>query len=702
MENPDVCMRNISSFQLETTIICPFKECKVTLHSKSSPTVVDVVKMKNTGYVAGYIFRCPHCDEEIIHCKQCDYVACMSKYTKYKLINQHYPSRHCQDDDVMVDTSDEEGNNENERDTNFNIDNESPDLSEIDSADFCDDDSVSSNCSVQFIPPLCYHEDMGLDDEVEDGMVTDEGDDASDLEIYQCLTWSTYDTIRTFYQIFEDRATSTYFYHQYQTANDGGSVPGGIRGLVYLCLHRDYSLNRCEDSISKLFFSLLLLMHGKTNNEIELILDVINGIYVEVVRLLKPGSIMPPLPLSTDEANAQILTQRFSMLRNLPIEKLEKVGVHHAFASIERTIDIMMGLGVRPSFIQDEFGVRDSRGINGSLAASNLLQELRTIAANSSQNPDKVAIGWITLWSDSFLASWIKQKMNSAWVLTMTVAHPSEGRSDLHTFVIAIGPSKAVHHDVVTKALRDVSKLCQPKLRYCGATNKFILTSFDLIAYLSDRPERNHLTFTSLLGNFGKRFGWAAFCCEKSLPSCTQCFQKRINSMLGVVDNSTYICDVCADWDYNNSEALAWKNGSSVEIVFKSHAKGAEVYPTTNSTQIIPVGRELPEQSHIRPQRQTFEWLIAGIKVAFSMVAMGRWYKFHSDSFLSTFGINKEARNGCYNAAKSANNELKELSEAEKNVQLRAMLETKRLVAMGAVPAVWVLCSLSKFLDVPM
>ncbi len=287
----------------------------------------------------------------------------------------------------------------------------------------------------------------------------------------------------------------------------------------------------------------------------------------------------------------------------------------------------------------------------------------------------------------------------------MTVGNPSGGRSDLHTFVIAIGPSKAIHHNVVAHALREVNKLRQPKLRYCGETNKFILTSFDIIAYLSDRPERNHLTFTSLLGNFGKRFQWTAFCNEDMLPSCTMCFQRRVNRMLGFVDGSTHrICNDCVDWDYTDSEALGWANSCGVRLVFERHKKGADAYPVMNSSPINdPTGRELPERSHIRPRKQTFEWLIAGMKVSFWMVAKGKWFKYQFDSYLKTFGINKEARESCHKCALEAKKVLRQLGEDEKDVQLSAMLETDLLVSSGAIPECWVsACSLSKFIDVPM
>lgn len=395
-------------FELPTTIRCPHTDCKERLLGRSSHLVHDIIKKPNSENVVGYKIICPQCDEAIIHCsrKQCDYAGCFNKFTRTFLIKAHHHPLLHQDDDGYMEDASREGSNENESDTNFtNFDIDAADFSNIDD----DNCSVSSDCSVQYIPPcVTENDDLGSDDEVEDGMVMEEEDDDADMTPYQSLAYSTYDQLSTFHQIFEDRATSTYFYHQHQTFNDGCNVPGGIRALVYLCLHKDYSLNRCEDKISRTLFSLLLTMHGSTNDDNELILDVIKGIFVEVAPLLKPGTVMPPLPLTMENVNSMILTRRFSMLRNLPIQRLEKADNVHAIASIEKTIDIMMGSGVRPSFIQDEFGVRDTRGINGSLAATTLLQELRTTAANSGLSPDNVAIGWITLWSGKSFFTFIQ------------------------------------------------------------------------------------------------------------------------------------------------------------------------------------------------------------------------------------------------------------------------------------------------------
>ena len=50
----------------------------------------------------------------------------------------------------------------------------------------------------------------------------------------------------------------------------------------------------------------------------------------------------------------------------------------------------------------------------------------------------------------------------------MTVAHPAGSRSDLHTYIIAIGPSKADHHNVVSSALNEMKRVARLTLVWHG------------------------------------------------------------------------------------------------------------------------------------------------------------------------------------------------------------------------------------------
>lgn len=290
----------------------------------------------------------------------------------------------------------------------------------------------------------------------------------------------------------------------------------------------------------------------------------------------------------------------------------------------------------------------------------------------------------------------------------MTVAHPGGSRSDNYTFILAIGPSKCDHHECVATVLEEIEKLRTPKLRYCGATNTFILTAFDIICYLSDRPERNNLTYTTLLGTFGKRFRWCAFIGLKDgdtscrLPSCKACRRRRVRQIVGAVVEATLSqCTLCADWDYNNNEAPAWRESCSLSRVFPN---GSDDYPTQNTSPFHPEGRELPELTHIRPMKQTFEWLTLGVQVAFWNIANKTWkYKYLSENYLRTFGINQVIRDRCYDKAKALRTSMAALNDAEKLELLTSKTTIEELVKEGVIPTAWCAgCSLRQYPDVPM
>lgn len=140
-------------------------------------------------------------------------------------------------------------------------------------------------------------------------------------------------------------------------------------------------------------------MNDSTEEDKELQIYLIRGIFDTTLPKLRVGEVLPTLPINVEDANRMILRNRFSMRRQHPIEGLVRMDELHAYSSIERTIDIMMGKGIRPSFIQDEFGNRNSNGLNGTAAADDILKYLKEEAERSGRDPNKVAIGWITLWS---------------------------------------------------------------------------------------------------------------------------------------------------------------------------------------------------------------------------------------------------------------------------------------------------------------
>lgn len=379
--------------ELNSPIICP--HCLKVLGIGSHVYVTDQVKT-DAAVLVGITFNCLQCGKGMIHCCHCEYVARTNRFSKRYLLNGHLTISHS---DLFQQVTEEEVVDFSQMALEESGDDGGDDGGDD---DISDDGMASCDRSVDYIIPCDANIiDVDSEDEEED----EEGKEAGQWVADDNPNNKDDDVFSTFQRIFGDYSTSIYFYHQYQTANDSSNVPGGVQGLVFRCLaQQQYSLKRCDSQTSKLFFTLLLMMHGSSEPDKELIIDFIEEIFREVTPKLRPMTTMPPLPLTMEEANKLILTKRFSMLRNIPIEGLVKADDIHACSSIDRTIDIMMGLGVRPSFIQNEFGERDTCGINGSNAAQDILQEIRDIANSRRLNPDKVAIGWITLWSgESFL-----------------------------------------------------------------------------------------------------------------------------------------------------------------------------------------------------------------------------------------------------------------------------------------------------------
>lgn len=681
---------------------CP--HCSVTLTPRlmNIPMwdTISVNSDSDSATVVAVKFHCLDCAQCILFCAHCNHYAskCNTRNIRYFLGS----SGHLHKQHSHLFRVDEE----NTEMVDFDHMSFGGDSDCVDNQNDNDSEDGMASCDKSVAFTVAEEEEEEEEEEEWCDDLNDYDDDEEDTTTISLV--NNNGGFQMFKELFCDEPTSLFFFHQHQTFNDKPPVPGGLMGIVYRCICQQPSFGRCDPATTKTFFNLLLLLDKETEIEKEIQMDLICGILTMLQPKLQAGEEIPTFPITVEDANSMILRKPFAMRRQLPLEGLVKVDKLHAVTSIDRTIDIMMGLGVRPHFTQDEFGKRDETGINGTVAADEIVQELRELARQNGIDPDTVAIGWITIWSDSFLASFLKQKKNSAWVLTLTVCNPHGRRYESHTFVIAIGPSKTNHADVVAHVLKEVQKLRLPKLRYCGATGKFILTAFDIIVYISDRPERSDLTFTGLLGTFGKRFLWASYADEETLPSCRACFERRVKELFGIFQDTESTCSLCADWNYNDPTLPAWKTCTLAKI-FENHDKGANAYPSTidisYDDNLIPEGREIPMLTHVRPKKQTFEFLILAIKVSFYHVAIGKWWKYHLVNYLRSCGINEKVRDNCYKIAKALKDELRQrdINKEDKMERVNQFISTENLVNVGIVPEIWVSgCPLDRFIEAPM
>ena len=119
------------------------------------------------------------------------------------------------------------------------------------------------------------------------------------------------------------------------------------------------------------------------------------------------------LPLADRDAKSFCLTGRFSMLRNFACPNVFMYD-NHACVSLRDLLDHKLADGTSFDFVQDHLGARSKSGLNGTPAATKLLEDMIRDNQGDSTN---CAFGYIILWSDSFLRCFSRQRENSIWLL---------------------------------------------------------------------------------------------------------------------------------------------------------------------------------------------------------------------------------------------------------------------------------------------
>ena len=315
------------------------------------------------------------------------------------------------------------------------------------------------------------------------------------------------------------------------------------------------------------------------------------------------------IPRDRKSGNQILLEGSSSVMGNIPCPSTEIVDGHVCI----RIKDVLAhhlahARGIDwTSFPDKATGDRIERehGIHGSPAMKELLKTLRLV----DDHGEVTHIGWYVLWSDGFLRSWIRQKHNNVWILTLTFPDPDgSSTSRFHTYCVAIGRGSQDHTPVINWLARQIKELAEGDYYYCGADKGYKRVKMGLIAYLADRPERASLFKTMLLGTYGLRSGWAAEIDLKHLPDCRQCFAKRIKNVLLEkynIRDPRRTCNKCCAW---NMESTSSANAKMT---------APELYPELchQNSPPQPFGRRVGARI-IVPVRQSMEWLRSVYKFA--------------------------------------------------------------------------------------
>ena len=186
-----------------------------------------------------------------------------------------------------------------------------------------------------------------------------------------------------------------------------------------------------------------------------------------------------------------------------------------------------------------------------------------------------------------------------------------------------------------------------------------LLTSFNCIAYLTDRTERSDLTHTLAHGGkSSKRARHAAITDSDILPSCNACLKTMVTQAFNKdidVDEVGFAarCMQCCNWDYTDINSKGWEKSANVQTAYppsKAEERTA-TYPTTisdNNSLPIPIHREVPAGSHLRPHEQDFDWLSEGAQLALQELTYnsykpsrnpGGWTATQAQNYLNSMGV---------------------------------------------------------------
>ncbi|KAL7524810.1 LOW QUALITY PROTEIN: hypothetical protein ACHAWF_002245 [Thalassiosira exigua] len=135
--------------------------------------------------------------------------------------------------------------------------------------------------------------------------------------------------------------------------------------------------------------------------------------------------------------------------------------------------------------------------------------------------------GYLLLWLDGFLCSWVKQKGNN--ILTVTLPDiDGYSTSKFHTYCLAVGRECEDHTPIIDHYMQELEELMNRIKVYCGIEHTMKKVQLGVIAYIADRKECSAvLRHTLHLGNYGKWSLWTSRIDHRALPYCKRFFSVK-------------------------------------------------------------------------------------------------------------------------------------------------------------------------------
>ena len=449
-----------------------------------------------------------------------------------------------------------------------------------------------------------------------------------------------------------------YFYQRYKHQLDNpGDGTGGFAGLVYRAdkgNREDPSKSAPPNEAKQMFrlLRMLLKVSGKLRKQL---IELQNG-FMDLFGVRRIAhNVQTRFPVDMNDVRTIMLEGANSILKNFPSPKVETKH-KHACVSLKETIRLAAGHGAKFNFGYDPLGSlskHNDDGLNGTKAYAELTREISSAMQNANIDKEvilKTRIGWVYLWSDSFLRCFVKQKENSVWVLTATVCPFENVKSTgANTYVLAIGKSGDDHTEIINMYIKECAELMAGFDCYFGDINEIGRMAVGMITYHADRPERQMGMRTMKEGTFGKISGWAVDVSgefEKKFPACNRCFRKRVLEMIGgaetdsdpsETDSESPVdhCSECFNWKLDEEDAS--QKISSPPAGWPSSPLD-EDFLKEESLDGPPAGRE-PGQDKLGPVRLTTNFMKSSLSLAYHSLRTGRWTKNQFTAYLRSCNI---------------------------------------------------------------
>ena len=273
------------------------------------------------------------------------------------------------------------------------------------------------------------------------------------------------------FDVFGNDQSNAYFWQEYM-CNLHGDACDGLCGVVLRSLYgrRLYDHTKISSMTdTRLLFNLADKAINNSPEENDSLFEILEDVLDRAQPTQSDSHIT--IPINDNTAYKILKDSEFGIYGNLPCEEVTDVA-GHACVSLIGMLKQIFAHGIPIQFTEQTDIPGNSRiksGRHGTRAMDRLLKFLKAL------NPDNLPTkyGSYILWSDEFLRTFVKQKNNNVWILTVTFPDPEgSATSKFHTYCLAIGKSSQDHQPVIDHYLKEIETLASGLDLFCPQKGK--------------------------------------------------------------------------------------------------------------------------------------------------------------------------------------------------------------------------------------